>query len=494
AEAIANLSATLRNQSLDELVGEDVRQHERTLRLLRSAVAVLLALTVCAVFAAFIALQARKTADRVAQGQKTNAVAQANESRSRRLAVASLNEAADSDLRILLAAEAVRSHPTAEAETALRQSLFVSMKPVLTLPGPEGPVNYAIFSPDGTKTLAFGDAAPRLADGSTGAILRELRNGTNPVYHASFSPNGRRICTTSADGKARLWEVETGQALMEFPHENIVGAFLSSDESRLLTLGTGDLILWNAATGEKIAAQECLAVAHLHPHYPEVAFSPDGSRAALCGRTDPIIIETKTGQQLMRLEGHARTPRSVDYSPDGQWLITTGEDGTIRRWRSATGQSVSTWKHDAPLVEARFSPDGKWVVARDDRHTILIWDITTGRRVAALDLQTSPQWPVIFEFGPNGTCLATGSLDSGTAEIWDLATATKLAELKSEQGTLQTLRFSPDSKRLIVAGYDTPVQIYACEMCGSPADLLKYAQTRVSRSLTPEERAKFLGE
>src|SRR6185503_7585261 len=190
ADAVARVAATLRGLSLDEMIGEDVKQHRQTIGFLRFAVVTLLVLTVSAVLAAFLALKAKRMVDPLARNEQARAVLQANEARSRQWAALALNQqAADRDLAILLAAEAVRVHETPEAVSALRQTLAASLQPEIIL-GQKGS-GYAVFSPEGTKVLVWNDTAnPQICDVGTGKMLKELRGHTEPVIQACFSKDG----------------------------------------------------------------------------------------------------------------------------------------------------------------------------------------------------------------------------------------------------------------------------------------------------------------
>ena len=61
-DAVARLSSVLRGQPLDDLIGEDVRQHRRTRRLAMAAVGVLAAMLIAAIVAALAAIQQRNLA------------------------------------------------------------------------------------------------------------------------------------------------------------------------------------------------------------------------------------------------------------------------------------------------------------------------------------------------------------------------------------------------------------------------------------------------
>jgi hypothetical protein len=129
-ETVARLSATLQSRSLDEIIGQDIHQHRKTMRWLRFAVAGLVVLTIAAGYAAFVARQAWFMAGsggyrgRGEQQQRKRCPAKWRRS----LAVLETNR----ELAILLAWRRPVFHYRRSAER-LRQSLFEALPPKLTL-------------------------------------------------------------------------------------------------------------------------------------------------------------------------------------------------------------------------------------------------------------------------------------------------------------------------------------------------------------------------
>ena len=58
-----------------------------------------------------------------------------------------------------------------------------------------------------TLAITFGHA-------TTGRRLRNFRGHTHSVESVAFSPSGQRIITGAKDGKARVWDIHSGQELL----------------------------------------------------------------------------------------------------------------------------------------------------------------------------------------------------------------------------------------------------------------------------------------
>ncbi|GAA2785134.1 hypothetical protein GCM10010441_07620 [Kitasatospora paracochleata] len=187
-----------------------------------------------------------------------------------------------------------------------------------------------------------------------------------------------------------------------------------------------------------------------------VAVSPDGTWLATGSNDGSVRIwDTATGTPTAVLTGHTGWVYAVAVSPDGTRLATTGTDGTLRIWDTATGTPTAVLtSHTGSVEVVAFSPDGAWLATGSNDGSVRIWDTATGTpttthtgRVAAVAIS------------PDGAWLATGG-DDGSVRIWDTATGTPTTTLTGHTGRVPAVAFSPDGTRLATGDNKGSVRIW----------------------------------
>lgn len=97
---------------------------------------------------------------------------------------------------------------------------------------------------------------------------------------------------------------------------------------------------------------------------------------------------------------------------------------------------------------------------------------------------TSTIFTVVFS--QDGSRLASASVD-GTAKVWDAQSGEELLTL-SDKIAFDGVAFSPDGSLLATSRHDGTVQIYFLRV----DDLVKYAQSHLTRWFTQEECLRYL--
>jgi WD40 repeat protein len=206
-------------------------------------------------------------------------------------------------------------------------------------PRHQGWILGAAFSPDDRLALS---GAPRregpgwpisLWDARAGNVLPTIHNAhTWFIQSIAFSPNGRWLASTGADGKVNVWDGTTGR-----PVESITPTFK----------GRGTC----------------------------VAFSPDSQRLAYGGLNKTVtVLDTANWNELVVFGKHTNQVNSIAFRSDGRRVASASHDGTIKVWDAVTGDEIATLRGHTDWVESvAFRPDGEELISGSWDRTVKVW-------------------------------------------------------------------------------------------------------------------------
>jgi WD40 repeat protein len=174
------------------------------------------------------------------------------------------------------------------------------------------------------------------------------------------------------------------------------------------------------------------------------AFSPDGQFVLTGGDGGSVCLwETATGREVRRFRGHTGWVKSVGFSPNGDLVLTGAfDDKTVRLWETATGHEVRRFGARAPAV---FSPDGRFVLAHGkDDNSARLFDSSSGQELLRFEGGS------LVAFSPDGRFVLTGG-PRGSVRLWETTTGRELKQFKGLLGAVDSVAFSPDGRSILAA-------------------------------------------
>jgi WD40 repeat protein len=441
-DAVADVAGPLHGRPKDELIGEDVRQHRRTVRLVRATVAILTLLMISAVATAIFAFQQRDLARK-----------QARVALSRQLAAQSslaLQERLDRSL--LLSLEALRASDTTEARSALLTALQRNPKLDGLLWSTGSLLSGPTFSSDG-RLVAAGrdDGKVELWDARRGNSLGVLATGrAQQVLDVAFSPSSTTLAVGLEDGTTVLFDVrrrhvraQLSSASRVAPADPVTGVAFDPDGRLLATAGIlGSVILWDPTRGRRVRRLQGVA-----PGWSQwdIAFSPEGNLLATTRGDGAISLwDLRSGGPRRRFIQLGRGGQRLAFSPDGSRLLSSSEEGGI----SVLDPRRGRWFPSIPPTPGERTTSlafgaGRLVLGSDDGK-IVVFDARRLRRVGPALRAGGVDASNNVAFGPTGQL---GSLGEGGIALWRLGATQALAKpLSSDRAT--EVAVSVDGRRV----------------------------------------------
>uniref|UniRef100_A0A671VQ08 Apoptotic protease-activating factor 1 n=1 Tax=Sparus aurata TaxID=8175 RepID=A0A671VQ08_SPAAU len=366
------------------------------------------------------------------------------------------------------------------------------------------PVNHCCFSPDDSYvSTSSNDGTVKVTASSanewkTISVRDVFAEGDEEVLVkcSTWTADGKRIIC-AARNAALVFDVETSGMLLEIRTNRLsmVQFCHACPTSNLLAIAYSNYAveLWDLEANKKMA--DCSG--HLS-WVQRVQFSPDGSQLLSCSDDQTVrvrltqsvrcthassytrgaqlmnpndfdtlvtllmfvcssqVLEVPSGKLLATLPGHTKTVLHCKFSQNGQTLITSSEDTTIRvwRWQSGECQVLQGHKEQVRCFSLLSSSPA------DTR--LLSWSFDGTVKVNGEKLQDirAHRGAILScHVSPDGCLFATTSADM-TAKLWHSESWECVHAFKGHQDCVRSCRFSWDSRRLATGDDNGEIRLW----------------------------------
>ena len=508
-DKVASLAASLHKKPKEELIGEDQRQYKRMIRFRNTTLGTILLFFILFSVSLLIAWITQNKLKKF----KSNAFAYFSE----------IQFKTDPENSFRLAEKAyITNKSNQRAAKMLLQSYFFLMKDIKMVTDISDNSEFATFSPVENKILTINRENKLILYDTNGNELKEFEKKVHEkkVFTAFFSPDGKKVVTTSEDKTARIWNLN-GDLLKELKGHNdsVEYAAFSPDGKKVVTTSKDKTArIWNLETGKSIVIEE------FNQPPTTASFSNDGkiiliSSDKICrfwydsGKpfTDIKLIVNPGDTLASTIPEEYSNVDFAKYSPKGNYIIAIGLNGlkrTVRIWDKNGIQFAPPFEINYDKTSVFFSPDEKYITIADADNWIKLkdlsgndifstkWDevkrfpsqpltdeldevkvisascslnggyiiITTDKNTVHLlallgNKLREHEWGVnCAAFSPDGKHIITASED-GTAKLWN-SKGKEIHTITGHKGAVKFASFSPDSKKIVTASADHTIRMW----------------------------------
>ena len=274
------------------------------------------------------------------------------------------------------------------------------------LPAPLRAASSAFATAPGLLVDARPDGALALRD-AQGEELRTLpAEGVGLVLSCALTADARLIATGGADGAVALWSTLHATRVARLStHRGAVNACAFDASGGLLASASADRTLRLSDLQDR--TRRITFVAH-RDAVTACAFSPDG-RLLVSGGVDGTLRRWRVPQEgdalweawfagserlaaeaaearlaMLEFGEHARAVNQLAFAPDGSFLASTSNDGSVRLWHWPDGRERQVLLgHRSGVNGCAVHPSGRWIASVADDGGIRLWQVGGGT-VAAM--------------------------------------------------------------------------------------------------------------
>jgi RNA polymerase sigma factor (sigma-70 family) len=321
---------------------------------------------------------------------------------------------------------------------------------------------------------AHGDPLPEGAVARLGTVRFNHCDGLHSLL---FSPDGRTILSLGSGWLSR-WDAATGAELGRF---QVIEPYLE-DQAVLLPDGKTLISLDQASKGDLVRVWDLTQQKEIRSFmlpfsrreisvYRRNALSRDGRWAAANAPEELRVFDVKTGRELYKLAKGGKEIQDVVFASDR--LVTVDTKQTIEVWEAETGKLVRRFANGAPAGFLAASAEGRRLAVLEhhnhqpterniDKDAIHIWDLSTGVKKHTLAARPQHRFRTAHFFA-SGKRLLTSSISPQGKEltVWDVEKGERLRAMNSDvRSSPPAIAITADGSRLAVGDSKGKIELW----------------------------------
>ncbi|HRI68507.1 MAG TPA: WD40 repeat domain-containing protein, partial [Polyangium sp.] len=308
------------------------------------------------------------------------------------------------------------------------------------------------------------------------------------ILDVAWSPDSKRIAAGTSDGAVQIWNADgSGTPIIQRYNGLIMGISWNPAGTQIMTTvsGNGTFVRNASEAGEPGGG--------LADTIGESVWSPDGLHiaglntdlsASLADRHVFLVIgQSQTAQINPPIDIGKGLPAMVAWSPDGRQLAAAiGQEGRIVR-ANGSGETIDLKGHTDRVINIAWSPNGTRIATGSIDKTVRIWN-PSGRNPGMVLAGHTDSLMASLAWSPDGSQVMTKGNDT-VARVWDV-TGPAQPVILEQNARIIAGSFSPSGKQILLTDQDGTASVWNVDGSGKAFDLQRSAEKVLSAAWSPD--------
>lgn len=291
--------------------------------------------------------------------------------------------------------------------------------------------------------------------------LSHFQHARNGEINSHLSQHGQWLISLNASGQALLWNLPT-RALTYLwrqssePDSPLILADISFHNKYAVTASQTEFALWNVHSGKNLGYWQVKDT-----KIRDIALSPTAERLAVALNDGRVLLKDINKNSHLYLEHHSSTVNRISFSPNGQFLLSAGQDHRLVVYHMEQRKKVVSLTLTSPIQFAQFLSPSEFVAASKEQ--IMHYQITNNQLVPLVlethsealfftDIRQSNDKKWIAASAANRKVLLWRSKDGKLIQSWSVGAKNKRY---FDGATVNSLAFTQQNKQQVLVTSST---------------------------------------
>ncbi len=293
------------------------------------------------------------------------------------------------------------------------------------------------------------------------------------INGVAFRADGQKVICGTNCHPATIRMYDVGSSNLDWNYEVpsaylcIMGVGISSNSNYIISIEEfGNLFVFDN-TGSQPVFIDSIKTGTPYAFSNEI--SPDDQLVAVgCSNGKLKVYRLNGGQLVHDINAHINWVSSVAYAPNGDKMVTGGNDRLVKIWDSAGTLLHTCTGHADEVKQVKVTSDNQFVLSASKDKTIKVWDLNTGALLRTITGHTASVNGIAIS--PDSKKVVSASQD-GSCKIWEIGNGHLLKTFGViDSGAINTVSWSPLGDKIVTGNARSDLSVWGVSSALSVSD------------------------